>query len=160
VTATTAGEAPAEWTLVAVPGPGGEVLEVLAFGLDLRERLLAQEREARWSAFRKNLLRVYETLMAEGFSESVFGLILEAALDTVPAAQAGSVTILKEDGYYHFVAAKGTTWRPCARSGSTRKSLSPSPGTGRPRSSPRRTSSASTGGWTPSGKRLWKQRGG
>jgi diguanylate cyclase (GGDEF)-like protein len=107
VTATTAGEAPAEWTLVAVPGPGGEVLEVLAFGLDLRERLLAQEREARWSAFRKNLLRVYETLMAEGFSESVFGLILEAALDTVPAAQAGSVTILKEDGYYHFVAAKG-----------------------------------------------------
>jgi PAS domain-containing protein len=86
VTATTAGEAPAEWTLVAVPGPGGEVLEVLAFGLDLRERLLAQEREARWSAFRKNLLRVYETLMAEGFSESVFGLILEAALDTVPAA--------------------------------------------------------------------------
>jgi GAF domain-containing protein len=107
VTATTAGEAPAEWTLVAVPGPGGEVLEVLAFGLDLRERLLAQEREARWSAFRKNLLRVYETLMAEGFSESVFGLILEAALDTVPAAQAGSVAVLKEDGYYHFVAAKG-----------------------------------------------------
>jgi diguanylate cyclase (GGDEF)-like protein len=107
VTATTAGEAPTEWTLVAVPGPGGEVLEVLAFGLDLRERLLAQEREARWSAFRKNLLRVYETLMAEGFSESVFGLILEAALDTVPAAQAGSVAVLKEDGYYHFVAAKG-----------------------------------------------------
>jgi diguanylate cyclase (GGDEF)-like protein len=107
VTTTTAGEAPAEWTLVAVPGPGGEVLEVLAFGLDLRERLLAQEREARWSAFRKNLLRVYETLMAEGFSESVFGLILEAALDTVPAAQAGSVAVLKEDGYYHFVAAKG-----------------------------------------------------
>jgi diguanylate cyclase (GGDEF)-like protein len=107
VTTTTAGEAPAEWTLVAVPGPGGEVLEVLAFGLDLRERLLAQEREARWSAFRKNLLRVYETLMAEGFSESVFGLILEAALDTVPTAQAGSVAVLKEDGYYHFVAAKG-----------------------------------------------------
>ncbi len=107
VTTTTAGEAPAEWTLVAVPGPGGEVLEVLAFGLDLRERFLAQEREARWSTFRKNLLRVYETLMAEGFSESIFGLILEAALDTVPAAQGGSVAVLKEDGYYHFVAAKG-----------------------------------------------------
>ncbi|WP_448377764.1 GAF domain-containing protein, partial [Fervidobacterium sp.] len=104
---TTPGESPAEWTLVAVPGPGGEALEVLALGIDLRERLSAQERETRWSVFRKNLLRVYETLMAEGFSESVFGLILEAALDTVPAAQAGSVTILKEDGYYHFVAAKG-----------------------------------------------------
>ena len=104
---TTPGENPAEWTLLAVPGPGGEALEVLALGVDLKERLLAQEREARWSAFRKNLLRVYETLMAEGFSDSVFGLILEAALGTVPAAQAGSVAILKEDGYYHFVAAKG-----------------------------------------------------
>lgn len=105
--ATTPGENPAEWHLLAVPGPGGQALEVLALGVDLRERLSAQEQEARWSTFRKNLLRVYETLMAEGFSESVFGLILEAALDTVPAAQAGSVSILKEDGYYHFVAAKG-----------------------------------------------------
>ncbi|WP_117237204.1 bifunctional diguanylate cyclase/phosphodiesterase [Thermus sediminis] len=107
IMATTSGEAPAEWTLLAVPGPGGEALEILALGLDLRERLRAQDQEARWSAFRKNLLRVYETLMAEGFSDSVFSLILEAALDTVPAAQAGSVTVLKEDGYYHFVAAKG-----------------------------------------------------
>ncbi len=105
--ATTHGENPAEWTLLAVPGPGGEALEVLALGVDLKERLLAQEREARWSAFRRNLLRVYETLVAEGFSESVFGLILEAAMNTIPSAQAGSVTILKEDGHYHFVAAHG-----------------------------------------------------
>ncbi|GAB5602659.1 EAL domain-containing protein [Thermus sp. FJN-A] len=97
----------AEWTLLAVPGPGGEALEVLALGVDLRERLQAEEREARWSAFRRNLLRVYETLMAEGLSDSIFGLILEAALDTIPSAQAGSVTVLMEDGYYHFVAARG-----------------------------------------------------
>ncbi len=45
--------------------------------------------------------------MAEGLSESVFGLVLEAALDTIPSAQAGSVTVLIEDGYYHFVAARG-----------------------------------------------------
>ncbi|GAA6760228.1 sensor domain-containing protein [Thermus oshimai] len=97
----------AEWTLLAVPGPGGEVLEVLALGLDMREKDEAQRREALWQAFRTNLLRVYETLMAEGLSESVYGLILEAAMATIPNAQAGSVTVLKEDGYYHFVAAKG-----------------------------------------------------
>ncbi len=97
----------AEWTLLAVPGPGGEVLEVLALGLDVREKDEAQRREALWQAFRTNLLRVYETLMAEGLSESVYGLILEAAMATIPNAQAGSVTVLKEDGYYHFVAAKG-----------------------------------------------------
>ncbi|SDE52508.1 diguanylate cyclase (GGDEF) domain-containing protein [Thermus arciformis] len=96
-----------EWTLLAIPGPGGEVLEVFALGVDVRERLEAQAREARWNAFRKNLLRIYETLMAEGLSDSIFGLILEAALDTIPSAQAGSVTVLMEDGYYHFVAAKG-----------------------------------------------------
>nr|WP_269089306.1 EAL domain-containing protein [Thermus thermamylovorans] len=45
--------------------------------------------------------------MAEGLSDSVFGHILEAAMDTIPAAQAGSVTVLMEDGHYHFVAAKG-----------------------------------------------------
>ncbi|WP_114313436.1 EAL domain-containing protein [Thermus caldifontis] len=96
-----------EWTLVGIPGPGEEVLEVLALGIDVTERKEAEIREARWSLFRKNLLRVYETLMAEGLSDSVFGLILEAALDTLPPAQAGSVTVLKEDGCYHFVAAKG-----------------------------------------------------
>ena len=96
-----------EWHLLAVPGPGQEVLEVLALGLDVTEREEAQARESRWSTFRKNLLRVYETLMAEGLSDSIFGLILEAALDTIPAAQAGSVTVLMEDGCYHFVAAKG-----------------------------------------------------
>ncbi|TFU16121.1 EAL domain-containing protein [Thermus tengchongensis] len=96
-----------EWHLLAVPGPGQGVLEVLALGLDVTEREEAQARENRWSAFRKNLLRVYETLMAEGLSDSIFGLILEAALDTIPAAQAGSVTVLMEDGCYHFVAAKG-----------------------------------------------------
>ncbi|WP_243026640.1 EAL domain-containing protein [Thermus albus] len=96
-----------EWTLLAVPGPGKEVLEVLALGVDVTERKEAEIREARWSVFRKNLLRVYETLMAEGLSESIFGLILEAALETLPTAQAGSVTVLKEDGCYHFVAAKG-----------------------------------------------------
>lgn len=96
-----------EWTLLAVPGPGEEVLEVLALGLDVTERREAEMREARWNRFRKNLLRVYETLMAEGLSESIFQLILEAALDTLPPAQAGSVTVLKEDGCYHFVAAKG-----------------------------------------------------
>ncbi|WP_105317670.1 bifunctional diguanylate cyclase/phosphodiesterase [Thermus tenuipuniceus] len=96
-----------EWHLLAVPGPGQEVLEVLALGLDVTEREEAQARESRWSAFRKNVLRVYETLMAEGLSDSIFGLILEAALDTLPSAQAGSVTVLMEDGCYHFVAAKG-----------------------------------------------------
>ncbi|WP_298629652.1 GAF domain-containing protein, partial [uncultured Thermus sp.] len=96
-----------EWTLMAVPGPGEEVLEVLALGLDVTDRKEAEIREARWSLFRKNLLQVYETLMAEGLSESIFGLILDAALETLPAAQAGSVTVLKEDGCYHFVAAKG-----------------------------------------------------
>ncbi|WP_038069966.1 bifunctional diguanylate cyclase/phosphodiesterase [Thermus scotoductus] len=96
-----------EWTLLAVPGPGQEALEVLALGVDVTERKEAKVREARWNLFRKNLLRVYETLMAEGLSESIFGLILEAALDTVPTAQAGSVTVLKEDGCYHFVAAQG-----------------------------------------------------
>ncbi|WP_243030757.1 bifunctional diguanylate cyclase/phosphodiesterase [Thermus altitudinis] len=96
-----------EWTLLAVPGPGEEVLEVLALGLDVTDRKEAEIREARWSLFRKNLLQVYETLMAEGLSESIFGLILDAALETLPAAQAGSVTVLKEDGCYHFVAAKG-----------------------------------------------------
>ncbi|BFH75907.1 EAL domain-containing protein [Thermus thermophilus] len=96
-----------EWTLLAIPGPGGEVLEVFALGVDLRERLEARAREARWALFRQNLLRVYETLMAEGVSDSIFGLILEAALETVPHAQAGSVAVLLEDGDYHFVAAKG-----------------------------------------------------
>ncbi|UZX15187.1 EAL domain-containing protein [Thermus sp. PS18] len=96
-----------EWTLLAVPGPGQEALEVLALGVDVTERKEAKAREARWNLFRNNLLRVYETLMAEGLSESIFGLILEAALETVPAAQAGSVTVLLEDGCYHFVAAQG-----------------------------------------------------
>jgi len=90
-----------------VPGPGKEVLEVLVLGVDERERQEAQVRQARHEAFRRNLLRVYETLMAEGLSESVFGMVLEAALDTIPSAQAGSVTVLMEDGYYHFVAARG-----------------------------------------------------
>lgn len=97
----------AEWTLLAIPGPGGQALEVLALGLDTREREEAERREALWQAFRINLLWVYETLMTEGLSESVYGLILEAAMASIPAAQAGSVTVLKEDGYYHFVAAKG-----------------------------------------------------
>lgn len=96
-----------EWTLLAVPGPGEAVLEVLALGVDVTEREEAQAREARWGAFRRSLLRVYETLMAEGLSDSVFGLVLEAALETIPAAQAGSVTVLMEDGCYHFVAARG-----------------------------------------------------
>jgi len=96
-----------EWSLLALPGPGQEVLEVLALGVDLTAKEEAEAREARWNLFRKNLLRVYETLMAEGLSESIFGLILEAALETVPAAQAGSVTVLLEDGCYHFVAAQG-----------------------------------------------------
>ncbi|GAA6748446.1 bifunctional diguanylate cyclase/phosphodiesterase [Thermus brockianus] len=96
-----------EWTLLGVPGPGKEALEVLALGVDVTEREEAQAREARWNAFRRNLLRVYETLMAEGLSDSIFGLILDAALDTIPSAQAGSVTVLMEDGCYHFVAAQG-----------------------------------------------------
>ncbi|WP_243094116.1 bifunctional diguanylate cyclase/phosphodiesterase [Thermus thalpophilus] len=95
------------WTLVAVPGPGGVALEVLALGVDVTEREEAEAREQRWNAFRKNLLRIYETLMAEGLSDSIFGLILDAALDTIPSAQAGSVTVLMEDGCYHFVAARG-----------------------------------------------------
>ncbi|WP_038057428.1 bifunctional diguanylate cyclase/phosphodiesterase [Thermus amyloliquefaciens] len=106
-TLLTRQERAVEWTLVAVPGPGQEVLEVLALGVDVTAREEAEAREKRWNAFRKNLLRVYETLMAEGLSDSIFGLILEAALDTIPAAQAGSVTVLMEDGGYHFLAAKG-----------------------------------------------------
>ncbi|WP_243090955.1 bifunctional diguanylate cyclase/phosphodiesterase [Thermus neutrinimicus] len=96
-----------EWILLAVPGPGAEVLEVLALGVDVTEREQARARETRWNTFRRNLLRVYETLMAEGLSDSLFGLILEAALDTIPTAQAGSVTVLMEDGCYHFLAAQG-----------------------------------------------------
>ncbi|WP_018112090.1 bifunctional diguanylate cyclase/phosphodiesterase [Thermus igniterrae] len=104
---TSEGHRAVEWTLLGVPGPGGEALEVLALGVDVTERREIEAREARWSVFRKNLLRVYETLMAEGISDSIFGLILEAALETLPSAQAGSVTVLLEDGNYHFVAAKG-----------------------------------------------------
>jgi len=44
--------------------------------------------------------------MTEGFSDSIFSLILDAALNTIPSAHAGSVVIL-EEGYYHFVAARG-----------------------------------------------------
>ncbi|WP_135256514.1 bifunctional diguanylate cyclase/phosphodiesterase [Thermus caldilimi] len=106
-THTSRGMRAVEWTLLAVPGPGGEVLEILALGVDVTEREEAQAKEARWSTFRKNLLKVYETLMAEGLSDSIFGLILDAALDTLPSAQAGSVTVLMEDGCYHFVAARG-----------------------------------------------------
>ncbi|KGQ22973.2 diguanylate cyclase [Thermus filiformis] len=93
---------PTAWWLVAVPGR-----EVLALGLDRSQEMEAEERERRLSLFRNNLLRVYETLMAEGVSDSIFGLILEAALETIPGAQAGSVTLLMEDGYYHFVATQG-----------------------------------------------------
>jgi diguanylate cyclase (GGDEF)-like protein len=107
LTATTLDANPTEWTFMAVPGPGSETLEILALGVDIRDRLEAQEREMRWSTFRQNLLRVYETLMTEGFSDSIFSLILDAALNTVPSAQAGSVVILMEDGYYHFVTARG-----------------------------------------------------
>ena len=106
IAATTLGTNPTEWTFMAVPGPGGEALEILALGVDIRDRLEAQEREVRWSTFRQNLLRVYETLMTEGFSDSIFSLILDAALNTIPSAHAGSVVIL-EEGYYHFVAARG-----------------------------------------------------
>ncbi|MDW8356755.1 EAL domain-containing protein [Thermus sp.] len=106
-TLTAQGARAVEWTLVAIPGPGPKALEVLALGIDVSEREEARLQEARWTAFRRNLLRVYETLMAEGLSDSIFGLILEAALDTIPSAQAGSVTVLMEDGNYHFVAAKG-----------------------------------------------------
>lgn len=93
---------PTAWWLVAIPGR-----EVLALGLDRGQEMEAEERERRLSLFRHHLLRVYETLMAEGVSDSIFGLILEAALETIPGAQAGSVTLLMEDGYYHFVAARG-----------------------------------------------------
>jgi diguanylate cyclase (GGDEF)-like protein len=106
IAATTLGTNPTEWTFMAVPGPGSEALEILALGVDIRDRLEAQEREMRWSTFRQNLLRVYETLMTEGFSDSIFSLILDAALNTIPSAHAGSVVIL-EEGYYHFVAARG-----------------------------------------------------
>jgi len=154
IAATTLGTNPTEWTFMAVPGPGGEALEILALGVDIRDRLEAQEREVRWSTFRQNLLRVYETLMTEGFSDSIFSLILDAALNTIPSAHAGSVVIL-EEGYYHFVAARGydlAALRQVRLQPGDAISL-----TGhkirRPMFSHKKTCSATTGAWMPNSAR-------
>lgn len=95
------------WELVAILNREGVPYEIQAVGWDISARKAEEQRRARWENFHQKILEVYRELLSEGLSNSTYDRLLQTALSCIPAAQAGSITLLHSDNRYHFVATAG-----------------------------------------------------
>lgn len=96
-----------ELECVAITDPEGKPVEIQAVGRDVTQQQLDQERLAELSNYHERLLQLTLESLQQGLSEELYQRLLEAAVEVIPGAQAGSLTLLREDGKFHFTAVVG-----------------------------------------------------
>jgi len=95
-----------ELELVAITDSFGTALEIQAVGRDITQQQLEHERLAGLSHYRERLLELVTQSLQEGLGKDLYQRILQAAVEVIPQAEAGSLTLL-EGEKFHFVAAVG-----------------------------------------------------
>lgn len=96
-----------ELECVAITDAQGKAVEIQAVGRDVTQEQLDQERLAELSDYHERLLQLTLESLRQGLSEKLYQRLLEAAVEVIPGAQAGSLTLLRDDGKFHFAAAVG-----------------------------------------------------
>lgn len=96
-----------EWEFVAVRNPQTHHTEVQAVGHDVSERARVQQHLFELSRYHQQLLQLTNQSLRGGLNTSFYQTVLEAAVEAIPKAQAGSLLILAPDGRYRYEAAVG-----------------------------------------------------
>lgn len=85
----------------------GGVSAAIFRSTDISDRVRADALRAQDDLFRQELLSLLTELLAHEFTDSAYQQILDHAVRTIPGAEAGSVTLVGDDGRHRFVAANG-----------------------------------------------------
>lgn len=93
--------------LVPLPDAQGSIGRIASISRDISDSLRDRERLARLLEYQAKLQGLVLRILQEGIAEDSYQQILGAAIEVIPNAQAGSLTLLGDDGYFHFVAAVG-----------------------------------------------------
>lgn len=96
-----------ELECVAISDDLDNPVEIQAVGRDVTQQQLDQEHLAGLAAYHQRLLQLTLESLQQGLSETLYQRLLEAAVEVIPAAEAGSLALLREDGKFHFAAAVG-----------------------------------------------------
>lgn len=93
--------------LVPMPGADGQIERIAGISRDMTGYLRDQGRLAKLLEYRTKLQDLVLRILQEGIAEDSYQQTLEVAIEVIPNAQAGSLTLLGEDENFHIVAAVG-----------------------------------------------------
>lgn len=92
---------------VPITDGAGQITGAVFSSRDVTERHRAEQALKREVALRQELLKITNSLLDDELGEGFYQRLLERALALVPGAQAGSLLMCDDDGFYRFKAAVG-----------------------------------------------------
>ena len=110
----------------------------LRYRLVISKQKLQKSRENRNNfyqsvLFSRNIMALTRRILQEGISDKTYSLILDYAMESISAAEKGSITRLMSDGRYHFAAASGFNFEKLSKVSFSENEILLKPGEKKPR---------------------------